>query len=291
MGLQFPVQNPLQPHPLATKHSWSPTMHDPLILVHCRHTWSCSLGSPSMPEVSCGPSELCCWDQQKPDRYSTHSGSKSGKSTLSKNTKAQVHQIHWWLDERIPWQIHQNWQAPRWIQDKTVSRCSSGHTHTQKVPDHITPQGQGAPGKNGGPGSNHLHRPAHRLGIIDYLGTKGKWWASLMSRSVWPQQSNPPQSSQDAYCRRSCTWICQFALLHQARHMSWLLVNSPWWRIKPLNYLQQPLWEVLFPASSLWSGLFTRHHPEEYGPVPWRVPQMYQNHWWHHCIWLYWGGT
>ena len=33
----------------------APTTHDSLILVHCRHTWSCSLGSPSMWEVSCGP--------------------------------------------------------------------------------------------------------------------------------------------------------------------------------------------------------------------------------------------
>ena len=269
-------------------------MHDPLILVHCRHTWSCSLGSPSMWEVSCGLSELCCWDhstQQKPKMHSTHSGSKSSKTTWSKITKVQVHQIHWWLDEIIPLQIHQNWQASRWIQDMTASRHSSGHTCTQKVPDHIMSQGQGAPGKNGGLGSNHLHRPAHRLGIIDYLNTKDKWWASLMSRSAWPQQSNPPQSSQGAYCRRSHTWICKFTLLHQAQCTSWILVNSPWWRIKPLNYLQQPLCEVPFLASSLWTGLFTRHLPEVDGPVPQRVPWMYQNHQWHHHTWSYWGGT
>ena len=57
----------------------------------------------------CGPSELCCQDQstqQKPNQHSTHSGSKSGKTTRSKNIKVQVHQIHWWLDNRIPWQIH-----------------------------------------------------------------------------------------------------------------------------------------------------------------------------------------
>ena len=143
--------------------------------------------------------------------------------------------------------------------------------------NHITSQGQGAPGKNGSPGSNHSCRPAHRLGIINYLCTKGKQWTMLMSRSLWPQQSNLPWSPQDVYCRRSCTWIHKFALLHQARHMSWILVHSPWWRIKPLNYLQQPLWEVPFPASSLWSGLLTGHLPEEDGPVPWRVPWMYQN--------------
>ena len=131
--------------------------------------------------------------------------------------------------------------------------------------DCITSQGQGTPGKNGGPGSNHPCRPSHRLGIIDYLHTKGKWWALLMSRSAWPQQSNLPQSSWDAYCRRSCTQICKFTLLHQAQCTSWILVNSPWWRIKPPNYLQQPLWEVLLPVSSLWSGLFTRHLLEEDG--------------------------
>ena len=162
------------------------------------------------------------------------------------------------------------------------------YTH-QKMSDCIMSQGQGVPGKNGSPGSNHPCRPAHRLGIINYLSTKGKWWTSLMSRSMWPQHKNPLQSPQDTYCRRSGTWIHKFALLHEAWCTSWILVNSPWWRIKPLNYLQQPLWEIPFPASSFWSGLRTGHLPEEDGPVPWRVPWMYQNHQWHHCTWLHWG--
>ena len=56
----------------------------------------------------------------------------------------------------------------------TMQRCSSGHTCTQKMPNHIMPQGQGSPGKNGSPGSSHPCRPAHRLGIVNYLCTKGK---------------------------------------------------------------------------------------------------------------------
>ena len=44
--------NPPWPHPLATKHSWSPTTHDPLILVCCRHTWSCSLGLPACERLA-----------------------------------------------------------------------------------------------------------------------------------------------------------------------------------------------------------------------------------------------
>ena len=160
------------------------------------------------------------------------------------------------------------------------------------MPDCITSQGQGAPGKMEALGVITCEdQPTHRLGIIDYLCTKGKWWALLMSRSMWPQQSNLPQSSQDAYCRRSCTQIHKFTWLCQAHCMSWLLVNSPWWRIKPLNYLQKPLWEVPLPASSLWCGLFTRHLPEEEGPVPQRVPWMYWNHWWHHHTWSYWDRT
>ena len=188
-------------------------------------------------------------------------------------------------------EFHWNWQAPRWIQDTTASRCSSSHTHTQKISNGIMSQGQGAPGKNEGPGSNHPRRPAHSQGIINNLHTKGKRWALLMSTSVWPQQSNPPQSPQDTYCRRSCTPICKFMLLHQAQCTSWILVNSPWWRIKPPNYLQQPLWEVPLPASSLWSGLFARHLPEEDGPNPQRVPWMYWDHQWHHHTWSYWGRT
>ena len=172
-----------------------------------------------------------------------------------------------------------------------MPRCPSGHTCTQKMSNCITPQGQGAPGKNGSPGSNHQCRPAHRLGIINHLRTKGKQWASPMSRSTWPQQSNLLWPSQDAYYRRSGTWIHKFTLLHQAWCMPWILVHSPWWRIKPFTYLQQPLWEVPFPASSLWPGLLTGHLSEEDGPVPWRVPWMYWNCRWHHCTWLHWGRT
>ena len=47
---------------------------------------------------------------------------------------------------------------------------------TQKMANCITSQGQGVPGKNRSPGSNHPCRPAHRLGIINYLCTKGKQW-------------------------------------------------------------------------------------------------------------------
>ena len=170
-------------------------------------------------------------------------------------------------------------------------RCPSGHTCTQKMSNHITSQVQGAPGKNGSPGSNHPHRPAHRLGIINYLCTKGKWWALPMSTSMcnlnWAICHNHHKMPTVEEVAR----VCKFALLHQAWCSPWILVHSPGWRIKPLNNLQQPLWEVPFPVSSLWSGQLTGHLPEEDGPVPWRVPWMYRNCQWHHCTWLHWGRT
>ena len=55
-----------------------------------------------------------------------------------------------------------------------MPRCPSSHTCTQKMSNCILAQGQGTPGKNGSPGSNHPHGPAHRLGIINHLCTKGK---------------------------------------------------------------------------------------------------------------------
>ena len=169
--------------------------------------------------------------------------------------------------------------------------CLCPDACTQKMSNCIMSQGQGAPGKNGSPGSNHPCRPAHRLGIINHLYTKGKWQALPMSRSTWPQQSNLPWSPQDAYCRRNGTQVHKFALLHQAWCMPWILVHSPWWRIKPLDDLQQPLWEVVFPVTSLWPGLLTGHLPEEDGPVPQRVPWMYWNCQWHRGTWSHWGRT
>ena len=56
-------------------------------------------------------------------------------------------------------------------------------------------------------------------------------------------------------------------------------------------WLSTVLWKILFPATSLWPGLFSRHLPEEDGSDPWRMPRMYQNHRWHHCPCLHQGRT
>ena len=52
----------------------------------------------------------------------------------------------------------------------TMSRCPPGHTRTQKMLNCITSQGQGTPGKNGSPGSNHpCNQPTDWVSSITYV--------------------------------------------------------------------------------------------------------------------------
>ena len=163
-------------------------MCDPLILVHCRHTWSCSFGPPSMQEVSCGPSELCCQGhstQQRSDRHNTHSGSKSNKTTFAARTlKSNCIKSTDDLMREFPDRFTGIGKFPG---EYKICLCPDAHPviHTPtKMSNCIMSQGQGAPGKNGSPGSNHPCRPAHRLGIINHLHIKGKWQTLPMSRSA-----------------------------------------------------------------------------------------------------------
>ena len=98
------------------------------------------------------------------------------------------------------------------------------------------------------------------------------------------------QSSQDAYCRRSHTWICKFTLLHQTWCTSW------YWSIV-LDEESSLLTTFTAPLGGITSCIF---------PLVWSVHRtssrrrwasssksalMYWNCQWHHCTWLYWGGT
>ena len=72
----------------------------------------------------------------------------------------------------------------------------------------------------------------------------------------------------------------KFANLHyftklNAHHGYWSIVLDE--ESSLLTTFNSPFGEVLLPAPSLWSGMFTRHLPEEDGPVPQRVPWMYQD--------------
>ena len=159
------------------------------------------------------------------------------------------------------------------------------------MPHHLTSKGQRAPWQDGMPRHDHPCRWTNRLGILQYLRPEGKWQATSVLGSLWPQQGHLPWSSQDAHCGGSCSWVCTLLLLHSVRCLPWILVNHPWPGLQLAYDFQQSLWKILFPATSLWPGLFPRHLPEEDGPDPWRMPGMHWNHRWHHCPWLHWGRT
>ena len=173
----------------------------------------------------------------------------------------------------------------------TLTWCTSCDTCPQKMPHCLAPEGQGTPQQDRMPGNDHPCRWAHRLGILHYLCSEGKWQAMPVLGSPWPQQDHLLRSSQDAHCGRSHSWVCTLLLLHQVGHPPWILVNHPWPGVQPAYNIQQPLWKILFPATSFWTHLFPRHLPEEDGSDSQRVPRMHWNSRWHHCLWPHRGGT
>ena len=126
-------------------------------------------------------------------------------------------------------------------------------------------EGQGAPWQDGMP----------RLGILHYLCPEGKWWATSVLGSPWPQWGHLPWSSQDTHCGGSCSWVCTLSLLKlDACHGYWSIVLD-----QDSSFL------------TLWFGLFPRHLPEKDGSDPQRMPRMYRNCRRHHHAWPHWGRT
>ena len=117
------------------------------------------------------------------------------------------------------------------------------------------------------------------------LYPEGKWQATSVLGSPWPQQGHLPWPSQDAHCGGSCSWVCTLLLLHQVGCPPWILVNHPQPGLQLAYDFQQSFWKIPLPATPLWLGLFPRHLPEKDGSDPWRMPRMYWNHRQHHSPW------
>ena len=164
------------------------------------------------------------------------------------------------------------------------------HT-SRKMPHCLASKGQGTPWQDGMPGSDHPCRWAHGLGVLNLLHPEGQWWATSVFRSPWPQQNHLPWSPQDAHCGGCCPQVCTCSLFNKVGCLPWILVNHSWSGIQPTHNLQQSLWKILFPMSSLWPCLLSRHLPEEDRPDPRRVPRMHWDHRWHHCPWSHWSRT
>ena len=124
------------------------------------------------------------------------------------------------------------------------------------MPYCLLPEGQGTPQQDRMPGPYHPCRWANGLGILHYLCSEGKWQATSVLGSPWPYWGHLPRSSQDAYCRGSCSQVCALLLLHQVGQPPWILVNHPWPGVQPAHDFQQSPQKIPFPVTSLWPGLF-----------------------------------
>ena len=124
------------------------------------------------------------------------------------------------------------------------------------------------------------------LGVITHVDQPTDWVLSI----TYIQKANgelhlclDPCDLNRAICHNHHKMPTVEEVAHNSHYFPKLNACHGYWSIvldeesSPINYLQQPLLEVLFPASSLWSGLLTGHLPEEDGPVPRRVPWMDQN--------------
>ena len=200
-------------HHLATKLPWCLPPQGKIILVHCRHPWSCHPWSTLKWETCSCEDELCHHHQTTQHSSSTCFHYSSHKQACYSPWSSKAHQVHWWLDQGIPRSVPRHWPIPWWIQNPTPSWC----TCPQEMPHHLTSKGQRAPRQDGMPRCDHLCRQTNGLGILNYLHPESQWQAMPVLGSPWPQRGHLPWSS------------CP----------PWILVNWPWPGLQPAHYLQQ----------------------------------------------------
>ena len=278
-------------HHFTARLPWHSTPQGKLILVCCGHPWSHHPGSTLKWETGSCEEELCHHGQAMQHTSCTCFHYSSHNQACYGPWSSQVHQVHWWLDKGVPRSVQRHHQIPQRIQDLTPPQCPPHDTCPQEIPHHLMSEGQGTSRQDGMSRHDHPCRWTNGLGILHYLCSEGKWQAMSVLGSPWPQWGHLPQSSQDAHYGGSCSQVCALSLLHQVGCLPWILVNHPWPGLQLAYNFQQSLQKIPFPVTSLLPGLFPRHLPEEDGSDPWRMPRMYWNCRWHHCLWLHQGRT
>ena len=209
-----PIWCTLWAHQLAARLPWLSTLQGKIILVHCRHPWSCHTGSTLQWKTGSHEDELCHHSQVTWHTSCTCFHYSSHNQACYSPWSSQVHQVHWWLDQGVPGSVQGYWQIPQWIQDPTPSWCTPCDTCPQEMPHHLMSKGQGTPEQDGMPRYDHPCRWTNRLGIPHYLHSEGKWQAMSVPGFPQPQQGHLPWSPQDAHSGGSCSQICTLSLLH-----------------------------------------------------------------------------
>ena len=161
-------------HHLAARLPCLSTLQGKIILVCCRHPWSCHTGSTLKWKTGSHEDELCHHSQVTWHTFCTCSHYSSHNQACYSPWSSQVHQVHWWLDQWVPRSVQGHWQIPWQIQDLTLSWCTPHDTCPQEMPHCLMSESQGAPQQDGVSRHDHPCRWTNRLGILHYLCPEGQ---------------------------------------------------------------------------------------------------------------------
>ena len=122
----------------------------------------------------------------------------------------------------------------------------------------------------------HVDQPTYWVSLITYVQkANGELCLCLdprdLNRAIHCNHHKMPTVKEVAHKFANSHYFTKL----NAHHGYWSVVFDE--ESSFLTTFNSPFGEILLPVSSLWSGLFARHLPEEDGPVPQRVPWMYWN--------------
>ena len=201
-------------HHLAARSPWCSPLQGKIILVCCGHPWSGHPGSTSseklaVVKMNCAITvrQLCTHPAPVSTTVATNKPATAPEA--AKPIRSTDDLIKEFLDRfkgigrfsgKYKIQLHHD--APPVIHAP------------RKCPIALMSKGQGTPQQDGMPRCDYPCRWTYGLGILNSLCSEGKWWATSMLGSLWPQQGHLLWSSQDANCGRSCSQVCTLPLLH-----------------------------------------------------------------------------
>ena len=136
--------------------------------------------------------------------------------------------------------------------------------------DHIMSQGQGAPGKNGSPGSNHSHvdQPTDWVSSITYIQKANDEFCLCLdlcdlNRAIHHDHHKMPTVEEVTHKFANSCITSPSLITH---HGYWSIVLDE--ESSLLTTFNSPFGRYRFLHLPFWSSLLTGHLPEEDGPIP-----------------------
>ena len=269
---------------------WHTNSQGKLLLVHCRHPWSCQPRSSIMHKASSCEDELYhhCYPTQYKTSKTLHllPQQTAVKTTAAPAAAKPIRSTDDLMKEFPDWFTG----IGRFPGEYAILLHHDVHPviHTlRKCPIALHPRLK-----------EHLDR-MDCLGVITHVDEPTDWLSSI----TYLQKANgklclclDPCDLNKAICHDHHKMPTLKEVAHElahshyftkldAHHGYWLIILDQ--KSSLLTTFNSPLWKIPFPASSLWPCLLSRHLLEEDGPDPRRVSRMHWDCRWHHCPWLH----